>query len=424
MVAREVANEKAGEIAVKRICTLISDANSDIQGKISCISKRQDNLDLANKTMNEKLDQISEKASESKTLLSSIQNQLQQQTAAQKKTMDKSFQSLQKVYGELAIHKSISSNQESTITDMKSQIQTLQIDLEQSRLDIARKEDLLKKLRLQPSPSTTSSTSKSNDPSNIDNTDKIPASPPQNASADAPKVTTTVPTNTTDGPNGISNSNNTNKTPVSAPLDAASADAQNTIATVSFALHTTNTSEDLQANPTIDSTSDSTQASTNVTPDGPNVTNTNPDLQADSTTNNTSVSSHTSRNLQANPTIDSTSDSTQASTNVTPDDLNVTNTNPDLQADSTTNNTSVSSQAPANAPQPNIENDPTTCPSATHNEASLLSDLPVTLDNLNVETIKAILSGKNLNPTGRKHDLVDRLRVHLAQHPNLPTPTV
>ena len=107
MVAREAATEKAGETAVKGICTLISDANSDIQGKISCISKRQDNLDLANKTMNEKLDQISEKASESKTLLSSIQNQLQQQTAAQKKTMDKSFQSLQEVYGELAIHKSI-----------------------------------------------------------------------------------------------------------------------------------------------------------------------------------------------------------------------------------------------------------------------------------------------------------------------------
>ena len=160
--------------------------------------------------------------------------------------------------------------------------------------------------------------------------------------------------------------------PAIASLDAASTVAQNTITTVSKALDATNTS----------------------------------------------------RNLQANPTIDSTSDSSQASANVTLDDLNVTNTNPDLQADSTTNNTSVSSQAPANAPQPNIENDPTTCPSATHNEASLLSDLPVTLDNLNVETIKAILSGKNLNSTGRKHDLVNRLRVHLAQHPNLPTPTV
>ena len=346
MVAREAANEKAGENAVKGICTLISDANSDIQGKISCISKRQDNLDLANKTMNEKLDQISEKVNETKPLLLSIQNQLLQQNAAKQKAIDKSLQSLKEVNDELVIHKSITSNQELTITDLNSKIQTLQNDLEHSRLDTARKEELLKKSLLQPSPSTTSSTNKSNDPSNTDNTDKIPASPPQNTSADAPKVTITVPTNTTNGPNGISNSNNTNETPVSsppdaasadaqdtnasAPLDAASADAHNTIATVSYVLHTTNTSDVLQANPTIDSTSNSIQASTNVT----------------------------------------------------------------------------------------------TRPSTIHNEASLLSGLPVTLDNLNLETIKAILSGKNLNPTGRKPDLVNRLRAHLAQHPNPPTPTV
>ena len=128
--------------------------------------------------------------------------------------------------------------------------------------------------------------------------------------------------------------------------------------------------------------------------------------------------------IHANPTIDSTSDSSQASANVTLDDLNVTNTNTNPQADSTINSASDSSQASANAPQPNIENDPTTCFSATHNEASLLSDLHVTLNDLHVDTIKAILSDKNLSPTGRKHELVDRLRDHLAQHPNLPSPSL
>ena len=272
MVAREVANEKAGESAVKGICTLIRDSIRDIQEKFLYISKHQDGLDHTNTTLNKKLDQISENVNETKPLLHSIQNQLLQQNAAKQKAIDKSLQSLKEVNDELVIHKSLTSNQELTVTDLNSKIQALQNDLEHSRLDTARKEELLKKFLLQPSPSTTSSTNKSNDPSNTDNTDKIPASSPQNASADAPKVTITVPTNTINGPNGISNSNNTNKTPVSAPLDAASADAQNTITTVSIALHATNTSRNLQANPTIDSTSDSSQASANVTLDDLNDT--------------------------------------------------------------------------------------------------------------------------------------------------------
>ena len=346
MTANEKANKEAGEKAVEGVCALINDSICDFQGKILRLSTNQDALNLANKTMSEKLDQMSEKADETKTLLSSLHNQLQQQ----KKATDKSFRSLQEVYDELAISKSQSLNQESTITDMKSQIQTLQKNLENSRLDSARKEDLLKELRLQHNSPTTSPANESNDSSNTDNTNESPTSPPQDASTDtpnvtntvptntingsndavptdaqntnkipayspqdtstdAPKVTITVPTNTINGPNGISNSNNTNETPVPSPLDAASADAQDTINTVSIALEVT-------------------------------------------------------------------------------------------------------------------ENGPTTRPSTIQNETFLLSDLPVTLDDLNADSIKAILTSKNLSQTGRKHELVERLRGHLTQQPNPPTPTV
>ena len=86
-----LASNKAGEDAVKGICALISHANTDIQGKLSCISKHQNNLNLANETLHKKLDQISEKVNETKPLLLSIQNQLQQQSAAKQKIVDNSL---------------------------------------------------------------------------------------------------------------------------------------------------------------------------------------------------------------------------------------------------------------------------------------------------------------------------------------------
>jgi len=163
---------------VKGICTLISHANTDIQGKLSCISKHQNNLNLANETLHKKLNQMSEKVNETKPLLLSIQNQLQQQTAAKQKNMDNSLKSLKEVYDELTIHKSITSNQKLTIADLNSKIHTQQKDLKDSQLNTARKENLLKQLRLQPSPPATSSatnaTNEPNDFSNTDNTNETP----------------------------------------------------------------------------------------------------------------------------------------------------------------------------------------------------------------------------------------------------------
>jgi len=367
---------------VKGLCTIISKANADIQGSLSRISKRQDNSDLANNAVNKKLDQMSETINETKTLLFSIQNQFQQHTAAQKKTTDKSFQSLQEVYSELAIHKSILSNREATITNLNSQIQTLQNNLKGSHLDIAKKEDLLKEFRLRPSSPTTSSANKSNDPSITDNTNKKPASSSQDASADTSNVTNTVPINITNEPNDLSNADNANKTPAPSLRDS-SADARNIIVSL------------------LDTSNDAKNTITTISK-VLEVTNTNTDLQADPTTYNTSVSvqapakafqSNTNMNPQADPTTNNTSDPPQTS------------------ADSTFNNT-------------NTENGPATRPSAIHNETSLLYGLSVALNDINVEIIKSRLADKNLSTTGRKQELVDRLRDHLNQHPNPPTPII
>ena len=211
---------------MKGICALISHANTDIQGKLSCISKHQNNLNLANETLHKKLDQISEKVNETKPLLLSIQNQLQQQTAAKQKNMDNSLKSLKEVYDELTIHKSITSNQKLTITDLNSKIQTLRKDLKDSQLNTARKENLLKQLRLQPSPPATSSA-----------------------------------TNATNEPNDFSNTDNTNETSILLTPYNASTDALDVISTVSKALEVTNISINLQADPTTNNTSDSSQTS-------------------------------------------------------------------------------------------------------------------------------------------------------------------
>ena len=247
---------------------------------------------------------------------------------------------------------------------------------------ISPEKDLLKELRLQPSSPTTSSANKSNDPSITDNTNKIPASSSQDASADTSNVTNTVPINITNEPNDLSSADNANKTPAPSLRDSsadarniivslldASDDAKNTITTISKVLEVTNTNTDLQADPATYNTSVSVQAPAKA------------------------FQSNTNMNPQADPATNNTSDPSQTS------------------ADSTSNNT-------------NTENGPTTRPSAIHNETSLLYGLSVTLNDINVETIKSKLADKNLSTTGRKQELVDRLRDHLNQHPNPPTPII
>ena len=95
------------------------------------------------------------------------------------------------------------------------------------------------------------------------------------------------------------------------------------------------------------------------------------------------------------------------------------------QADPTINNTSDSSQTSADSTfnNTNTENGPTARPSAIQNETSLLYGLSVTLNDINVEFIKSKLADKQLSTTGRKQELVDRLRDHLNQHPNPPLPS-
>ena len=99
------------------------------------------------------------------------------------------------------------------------------------------------------------------------------------------------------------------------------------------------------------------------------------------------------------------------------------NTNMNPQADPTINNTSDSSQTSADPAfnNTNTENGPTARPSAIQNETSLLYGLSVTLNDINVEIIKSKLADKKLCTTGRKQELIDRLRDHLNQHPNPPT---
>ena len=152
-------------------------------------------------------------------------------------------------------------------------------------------------------------------------------------------------------------------------LQDASDDAMNTITTVSKALDATNTNTNSPADPATYNTNVSLQAPANAFQ--PN-TNTNP--QADPTINNTSNSSQTSE-------------------------------------DPASNNT-------------NTENDPTTRPSATQDGTSLLYGLSVTLNDINVDCIKSKLTDMGLNTTGRKQELIDRLRDHLNQHPNPPTPII